>query len=564
MTLPQTRWTVAIALPAVLAAAWWLPLLPGFGDLQYADYYDVVARVADGPGWSSDPLVWLGVTSNEHHVPLPALLYLANWAVADGDNRGLSAVTLLAFAACVAILALLAGRSRPHASPLTAAAFGMLAAATLVGPAASHHVVMGYSGAIWVVTDAFALAAIAWTASGRPVWIAMVLAAAASTGYSTALGLWPALVAVSLAAGRSRRASLALGVATAVVVLLFAATYQRPVHHAAIAVPPPWALAAFVLRFLGSPVTGDRLGATLAGAVLLTASAALAVRVLVGREGGLRRALAPWWGIQLYALANAALAALSRAGDYVDHALSARYLPLGVLFLLGLGGAALTVAPSLSSPRRRAVASWVLAAAGVTAVVAAGSRGQPFLRFLLDQAERHPAAAWALRQGVWDADLVETSFCGWPEIVPPVLPVLRGTGHVPFDLPPDPELGRVLEAGSGTPANGVRGTLDLVQPPRDGWARVAGWAWAGDLTVDEVVLVDRSGVIRGKAYTGFGRGDVAAAVDPEARLAGFVGFARAEPGTPLRAFARVEGMPLPVRLEREREVPPPAAEGPPG
>jgi hypothetical protein len=59
------------------------------------DYYGVLAQVASADGFTSSLATWATVRSNEHWVPLPALIYAANVKLTAGDNRGLSGAVLL-------------------------------------------------------------------------------------------------------------------------------------------------------------------------------------------------------------------------------------------------------------------------------------------------------------------------------------------------------------------------------------------------------------------------------------------------------------------------------------
>ncbi len=530
----------------------WLLLLPRLGCLQYDDYYDVVLRVSNGIGWSTDPGRWLAVTSNEHHVPLAVLLYFANWLVADGDNRSLAVAVLAILGVSITALgAMLPGSVRR--CRLTATCAGLGFAAILAGPGAAAQVVKAFAGAMWLLADAFALVALWWVVRRRALWPALALGVGASLSYTTALVLWPALLLAAFAVGRRWRDRLLIAGAGVGACILYIATYARPVYHPALETRNPGALVDYLLRFLGSPLAADPGTATALGAALLVVGAVLAGFAL-GRGGALPAAVAPWLGVQLYVLGNGTMAAVARAGFGLDAALAARYIPLASLFVISLLAIALIVAVEAPRLRLRRALLAAVAAAGIAAVAAAWGRGGPILELLLDHAAQQPAAAWALREHVWDPALVTTAFCPWPKGALPAMLFLRSVGHVPFDQPPDPELGTIVEASSG-PVDGVRGTLDLVTRHDPDWARVDGWAFAGGRPVREVVLVDGDGVIRGKAFVGFVRADVARLVDPGARRAGFVGYARVEPGTPLRAFARVEGLAGAVPLNLERVAP---------
>jgi len=535
-------------LPLVL----WLVLLPRMGALQYDDYYGVVHRVSYDSAWSTNPARWLEIRSNEHHVPLPALLYFANWLSFDGDNRSLAVLVVAILAVSILALRQMQPASLRHL-PFAGAAVGFLAAAILAGPGAAAQVIKSFAGSMWLLADALALAALAWAARRRSLWPVLLLGAGAALSYSSSLALWPALLVTLLAGRRSWKHVAAVAGVGAAAVAVWAATYVRPVYHPRLETHHPGVLVDYLLRFVGAPLSGDpRMAAALGVAALL--AVAFMTGLVLARGGSSYRAASPWWGVQVYVLGNGIMAAVARSGFGLDQAMAPRYLPLQSLFVISVLCLAFALAFEVTPrwPRRTIVAA--VAAVGAVMVVSAAARGRPSLELLLDHAAQQPAAAWALREGVWEPDLVKVAFCPWPKAVRPVMPFLRRIGHAPFDRPPDGELGAVLDI-PGRPTKEVRGTLDRVARHDAEWVRVEGWAFARRRTVREVVIVDEAGVIRGKGFVGFPRRDVARAVSPDARLAGFVGFARAEPGERLRAVARVDGLTGIAPLNLERVVP---------
>ena len=102
----RSRWLLSAVLAVVMLAPSLLFLsgLPRFGRCQYNDYYAIINLVIDGTRVTHDPVRWLKLKSNEHTVTIPALIYVANMKITRGDNRALSALSLLLVFVTFAVL----------------------------------------------------------------------------------------------------------------------------------------------------------------------------------------------------------------------------------------------------------------------------------------------------------------------------------------------------------------------------------------------------------------------------------------------------------------------------
>jgi hypothetical protein len=162
----------------------------------------------------------------------------------------------------------------------------------------------------------------------------ILLGVLASYSFANGLSVWPiGLVCLAAATeGRRRRAyAAAWCCAGAVVVAFYFYGYTSPSYH-----PSPWltlreplAFALYIAQYLGAPVVDyDGMGAAAGGAVGL-AILAMCSYALIPRVGA--RALAPYWGLALYAICGAATTGFGRLGFGIDQATSSRYITVGNL-----------------------------------------------------------------------------------------------------------------------------------------------------------------------------------------------------------------------------------------
>ena len=411
-------WWLAAVLPAVL----YLTLLPSFGRLQYNDYYGVIPQILDGARFTSDPLRWLRVKSNEHTVVLPALLYAVNARATGGDNRGLAAVGIALLAAAAAMIA---GWRPAGRSPLVAFAVGAL----VMTPAAAHSVVLGFSGTIWFLSNAIAVAAMTLLlrdatrpATGRLVAV-VATGALGALAYSTNLALWPALVCGALLVRLPRRHVAAIagtGLAIAIAAVL---AYVRPAQHPPPDLAHPARAVGFLLATLGAALAEPLWAAAVLGGVGLLAAAVVAGSLL--RAGnGRPAAFAPWLMLEVYAVGNLVATAMARGA--LGGARSSRYMSVAALFWVGLAASALTM--TARRPRRQRMAIVVLVLLGV----ASWARGVPVLSDYLARAARQGAAELALVAGVLDGEAL-AAVTPAPREALALRPFLIARAQVPFD-----------------------------------------------------------------------------------------------------------------------------------
>ena len=501
----------AALLLAALPALFYLCLAPRSGRLQWHDYYIVLAGMVEGEQLTGRVGRWLTIKSNEHTVTVPALVYAANLALFRGDNRPLAAAAVLAQLAVVLLLFLSAPadlRQRPLAAGLAAAVISALA----FTPAGSHQFFLGFSGVMWVIADLLAvLAIVALQRSGsspRPArWVGLALGAGALgvVTFSTTLAVWPALLLGSLLLPRGRRRLPELALGALVVGHLAAALYRRPAHHPSLELADASVLASFVALFLGWIFTTARTLAMAVGWIGMAGAAATWTAAWRMRDAGDRREMMPWLMLQLYALGNAGMAAVTRAGFGPGAAAQARYGLLTALFWIGVLGAGGVLVWRFSPRGRRALWGGCLAAVAALAIGATWRSGAGIARGILADAAWHPVAEIAVRRGIADdwscRHFLNAGAQSFLDGVGAGLrPFMTARRHVPFDRVPDPGFGAVLtpEERAGGPASDLAGDVVRVTPLAGGVVRVEGWVDPGRGEIDGALVVAADGAVRGE------------------------------------------------------------------
>lgn len=485
----RSRRTIHAAIVAVPLLAW-LVAIPRLGRLHANDWWDVMSKLATGSQLRGDLAAWLAIRSNEHRIPLGALVYRLELWLGGGDNRHLSlwAVALMAVIAS-GLLALiptgLAGWPR------------WLLAGGLVGlaftPAAVHCVALGFSGTLWLGANAWALVAVIGLGQildgrERATWWTALAGLAAAATYSSGLPL-PILLAAAAIVGRASLASrLALATsAAAMLAVVVLGGQSSPGHHPTPTLDPGL-VAHYLAAWLGSIASSAAAPAAAIGAVGLLAAGWAAVSLL-RVDGPRRRRLLPIAVLLAYALGNGLATAVTRAGFGIEQATASRYATLSGLAWASL----LLLLGSTGRPGR----SWrpaVAAMAAMALAVAGAARGLPHLDAFVRRAAAEPMAETAIRLGVHDQAALRR-VTPWPPSIWPVVPVLAARGAVPFDRAADPPVGTRLEVAERLP-EGVAGALVHLAATADGAVEVGGWV-RGAATA--VAPVDPAGRVVGEA-----------------------------------------------------------------
>lgn len=544
---------ILIALMVLLPAIPWLVDLPRFGALQYNDYYGNIAQVIDKDQFTLDPLRWLGIKSNEHTVTVPTLLYALNFGLTGGDNRGLSLLAVLFAAGCAFGVATMSARAFGLRLPATALV-AFAAAALLFTPVSVHSYLMGFSGAIWITTNALAVAAMAAATrvqrqdSAIRMLPVVGLGLLGAISYTTNLSLWPGLLVGGALAGL-RRAQIAVLAAGATLVGLGQWWFRtRPANHPKLQ-GQPGSIVEYLGIYLGWPFTADLGVAVAIGLTGVGLFAVLTVLAIVARwRTGPQPMVAPFVMLAMYGLGNGLGTAVGRSGFGLGQATSSRYVSLAMLFWLGVLGLVVHAVVHLASalrPLPRAGIRLLPAAAMALATITTWRHGAGVRQYYYDQAAWSPVAAIALRHGILEDEEVLKRVNNAASQFRDV-PWLERMQHVPFETPRplrhrvqvDPM--RLRDRADPR----VVGNFDGLTAVRADVGRVQAWAFSKDprAVIGEVLLLDDQGLVRGELALGSPRDDVHRKVDRQQRYCGVRGYAFAGPETGLlRIWVRMVG-----------------------
>lgn len=332
---------------------------------------DVIAFARGEYGLSR---LWL--PAGQHRVVLSKLVMLPLARLTGWDVRAEMWFDFAAMLAALGFLAALARRTLRPSFPVSWSSTLPVMSAALFSLVAWQSWTWGWMMAAYL--NVLAVTIVAWAlgrfgASDAGVAVMVLAASAAALNFISGMvlvGLVPvALALLPRGHGESHRirrvavAALLLGAMAA----LYIATYPR--FWLQRATPTmrfsPLELAIFVLRYLGSPMTGRDPAAALlwgTGGLLLVGACAL---LAWARGPELRAALLPWLLLVVYIVGAGAVTAIGRMASEPGLAVASRYTTISALFWASVPPLALLAAESVGL--RRAP----LALRAATAVAAA-------------------------------------------------------------------------------------------------------------------------------------------------------------------------------------------------
>src|SRR4029079_13679810 len=202
-----------------------------WSSLPDADYWGNVSGLITKTGLRLD-LSELFRHNNEHIVPIPKLIYAANYLATSGSNTGLIVYSLAVGSACALLLLLLA-RNILAETPWRYLLCAVLLPLAMFSAKLTHSYFLGMSGTLWLTADLFVILSAAALARAiapdRPGFLigALILGVLGVLAYSTAIYMLLAILLYCLVklfkpelpGPRSR---LLLGSCTAIIVAVLA------------------------------------------------------------------------------------------------------------------------------------------------------------------------------------------------------------------------------------------------------------------------------------------------------------------------------------------------------
>lgn len=532
---------IAFALPA----SRYLTRLADFGVSPANDYFPTVDLLRNGLSWSTNPLDWFFVQSNEHRCLIPALVYRANAALLDGDNRGHGAWGLLMMAVTgMALISLLptTWRRRPWAVAPVALVIGIFA----FPPLAAHNIALGFSGVMWLTANALVLSALAvvhnFPRSDKALAVTVGLGVCAHYTYSSGLMVWPTLLLVLLVQGQGkRRLGLVAGMAT-VLVALSVFGYRTPAGHPEL---NPGTNLRLLLRYtsvyMGSPFFEDEAAADVMGNLAMGAGAlSFLLGLGLARPRERRFLLAPWWAVLFYAAVNIVGTGVGRSGFGAAQALASRYGSISGLFWIGvLVPPMILCFERLRSERPKVAwvsAAWLLFIVCWTHPVQ--ERGGIMLDKFVERASFQPVGFALLDREIPDPALLR-NLTARPDQLWKMRDFLEAQGLAPYHREPEPWPEGTLPLGATYDA---LGSLESAFSVPQGWVRLSGWVHHPEREIAEIHVADAEGNILGKVIHGTSRVDRTVEFGPGARRSGFFAYVRASTHEVVpRIFLRLEG-----------------------
>ncbi|MGQ0842151.1 MAG: DUF2079 domain-containing protein [Actinokineospora sp.] len=452
------------------------------------DYWHVLAKITTDTGSLLPDMV--ATYHLEQPFVLPGVLFWLDARLLGGDNRALTALTLVLLVGIVALLWSMLPRGL-GALPRAALTAGF--AFLLFTPHAVELWVQATNGISWVPAVFFAVLAIALAHRGR-AWASYSAAVVGTLSFGAALPVWFAIALVAWL--RRERPWMVVAPVAIGVVVIGAWLATRPVEPASLATSAfdPSGRLAVVAASLGSLWTSKNADlAVIAGGVLAIMLALLtwsaiqrrrADSVAVPTESG-------WVGLACYSVAIAVLIGLGRtttAAVNGNIGLVSRYSIVAALATC----AALTLVYLHRPVRARLLVAGVLALGLVTHAL-----GAPKAADVRRAYAPLGVAAVALRVEAPRA-LAEL------RVQPGILPAAKAMGMYPFGD------GFTLgcggrELGDRTDPSAIRALPDgggVVDTPVTGDAVLSGWAGVNGRPADCVLVLDATGVVVGGGIRG--------------------------------------------------------------
>jgi hypothetical protein len=573
-TPPRTMLRVSLSIAAVATAILaWLTFRRAttpWSSMPDADYWGNISGLITDTGIRLD-LAALLHHNNEHIVPIPKLIYAANYLITAGSNTGLIVYSLFAGAVCALLLLLLAKEVLAE-TPWRFLLCALLFPLVMFSAKLTHSYFLGMSGTIWLTADIFVILTAACLAKAvtteRPGWLLAALAAGllGVLAYSTAIYVLLVLLIYCLAKlwrpslPGPRSTSLFLAASAVILVVLGAGLAYRnqPRGHPGLEFDP-LGVAEFVLVYLGNALSTGPLRVVVG--LIILAAGGLAVRSLAA-QGRIKETL-PFVVLFLFAPFNALMTGIGRLGYGVKIAATSRYQSVTAITLIATITLVLAALP-LDPPSRR---GRIVRTAAIVALLCCGvilALDRSYVRNYAARNERKAVAEIALRQGIEGEQHLKAATPATRQFER-VLPRLRSAKHAPFHWRSRCEdlLGQAIPKPETPTADvGRIETLSVYErADKSGRAvELSGFAARDGAAPECVVIVDGNSTAIGAGAAVLERPDLERNAGRSLGLAGWKAVASLPPSPPVCAFALFPGaaelMPLancePAAIEAPR------------
>ncbi len=517
-----------IFIPGVYA----LYLAINSGEISRQDYWGIMGGYLTIDGFSHHPADWLQ-PQNGHPILIPKLIYALNVIFTQGSNISLSLIAWFLALLQAFLLVKLLPPTIQNRRIIAVLIFSI--SAFSFTPSADNWT-LGFSGVHWIGANVFAIASIAclttYCRQENVMWVfgSLVFATAATFTYGTAFVLWPVLcvgaflilprwwVIVSYVGG-----------------MIFIYINYVPGNEPQLDILMSFSertnlLILYTLTYLGAIFTTNNIGAPLIGFIGLLLGVIIIGHLFLHNTKKLRLDLFPWLLLLAYTVGNAALTALSRSHMGIEQAMRSRYTSITCLFWIGLIVIVIyylgTIGAKWSS--YKFVPTFVVLGILIVAMYGLGAERQKDFRHIL---RLQQPTMLSVNLGIPDEVAVVHSITQVPGQFFTMIPTLQAHNHIPFHKKSN-SCGLVDQPISQefliqTPQNKVRGNFDFLDRFKKYGARAVGWAYSEERDIECIALLNEDNIIRGFAFPGFYRPDIAETLPLADSQTGWMGYARA-------------------------------------
>ena len=557
LRLPSIHSPATLTWPVILIGTLGPPLYIFLSVLETTplpemDYWWNLRAIFDksNTGELADIGSWVAL-HNEHPFFLTKVIYFLNVHLSHGSSQYLSLWTFL-MAAVQAVLLIKALPPRvTQSSSLLVVALPVISCLTFT-PQAVHNWMWGMSGTAWMTANTVSIACFAacaaYLAAPNARWagLALLLGLTASVTYGTGLLALP-VAAVILLCLRPPKFPTAISLGALSIVIGYAWVFRTPGHHPA-PVMDLTILARYVSGLLGRMWTENPDTARTIGIISVISAAVIVTKLLreKDRDAG---ALLFWVSVLGYALGNAVLIAVTRAGFGNDPTVGlTRYAGIRALFWIAWVMIVILALLRMRISQGAMGALQIFVASGLVLSYANAYDWAPYRK----KQRTKELAAVALRLGHTDESRVSAHIFAaeYFEMID-IVPLLRNIEHYPFNASFSYDcrrLGTQLSpdevATADTWERSLKGSLGGVRMLKPDLAELSGWAYSQSNNIECVVVVDAARRVVGATVPGFPRPDVSNALKMTNQSTGWVDFAQVSNSRPrLTVLARLAGDP---------------------
>ncbi|HLO52140.1 MAG TPA: hypothetical protein VK211_27315 [Kamptonema sp.] len=353
----------------------------------------------------------------------------------------------------------------------------------------------------------------------------------ASISYSTSLALWPVLCIFPVLLRLPRKIIASYITAAILVVGTYFITYKTPSTSPSLAKLNITDAIAYVPVYLGGIFSENITISLIIGIVGLIAATAFGVYWLLSKKYPNRIEWMPWLSLQIYAIATAFMAAVSRSGFGVEQATASRYASLPALFWMSLIVITiLWVRQSQLTPKMLKLILIPLLAVVVFSVISMYKIGVKEATAIAYRATYQPLVALSVQLGITDTTLIKERIGNKPAAFIGAIDALKANNLVPFNQDVKKNnfcaaIDRKIDTNLlSAPKDGVPGYFDLVTKFTPTAARVIGWVGDPENKVKCIAILNQENVVRGFAMSGFPRPDLVKIFGPAYEFSAWRGY----------------------------------------